>query len=406
MTPQEWAVEVVKTLQQAGFQALWAGGCVRDALLEIAPKDYDVATSATPDEVQQLFGLKKTLPIGKSFGVITIIGPKSAGHIEVATFRRDGDYGDGRRPDSVEFTDAIEDALRRDFTINGMFFDPVAEMVIDYVDGEADIQKKVIRAIGDAQHRIEEDKLRMLRGVRFAATYGFEIESKTMLAIQQRAASISAVSPERIGAELRRMFGHNSRARAMSLLIESKLWENVLPHEFKGYLNWSEKSGLFKHLDSGFPTTLAALLLGTGFKAEMLQDSWRLKNDEVARADWILANEKHLSQAVTLKWSQLQPLLTSKHASHAIGLMQAVLNHGEHSSELAASIDCCREKLELEPAILNPAPLLGGNDLAALGLSPGPQFKSVLQSVRDMQLDGELRTSDEAREWVSRTLGL
>ena len=216
MTPRQWALEIVNQLQQAGYQTLWAGGCVRDALLDIKPKDYDVATAATPDEVQQLFGVKKTLSIGKSFGVITVIGTKSSGHIEVATFRRDGEYSDGRRPDSVQFTDAKEDAMRRDFTINGMFYDPIAEKVIDFVGGESDLERKLIRAIGDADQRIEEDRLRMLRGVRFAATYGFEIEAATMAAIQKRAADIDSVSPERIGTELRRMLAH--RGKALSLI--------------------------------------------------------------------------------------------------------------------------------------------------------------------------------------------
>ena len=165
MNQKQFAIEVTFALQRAGHTAYWAGGCVRDAILGREPKDYDVATSATPDQVRELFGFKRTLPIGASFGVITVVGPKSAGQIEVATFRRDGGYSDGRRPDSVEFTDAQEDAIRRDFTINGMFFDPATQQVIDYVGGQEDIKRRVIRAIGDPDKRIEEDKLRMLRAL-------------------------------------------------------------------------------------------------------------------------------------------------------------------------------------------------------------------------------------------------
>ncbi len=402
MTPRQWAVRIVNQLQKAGFQTLWAGGCVRDALLGIEPKDYDVATSATPDEVQQLFGIKKTLAIGKSFGVITVLGPKSAGHIEVATFRRDGGYSDGRRPDSVEFTDAKEDALRRDYTINGMFFDPITEEVIDYVGGQEDIQRKLIRAIGDADQRIEEDKLRMLRGVRFAATYGFEIEPKTMVAIQNKACEISAVSPERIGTELRRMLGHSGKARALRLLIEGRLWEQVLPSDIASDFDWSDKVGLLQELDSDFPTLLAAILSGSMVTASTLQDSWRLKNDEVVQADWILANEEKLAQAIELPWSQLQPLLVSPHASKTVDFLQAKLDSGSvaDSKRLANSIALCREKLALDEAALNPSPLLRGEDLKELGIAPGPQFKSILDTVRNKQLDGELNSSEQARNWI------
>ena len=227
MTPRAFSVEVVEKLQSVGFEALWAGGCVRDQILGIQPQDYDVATNATPDQIRGLFGKNKTLAIGAAFGVITVLGPKTAGQVEVATFRKDGGYSDGRRPDSVEFTDAKEDALRRDFTINGMFIDPTTDQLIDYVNGEDDLSKRIIRAIGTPEDRIQEDKLRMLRAVRFAATYEFEIEPATMLAIQNAATDISVVSGERIGTEMRRMLAHPNRATAISLL-----WK----------LAWSKKS--------------------------------------------------------------------------------------------------------------------------------------------------------------------
>src|SRR5262245_6661553 len=150
-----FALEIAQTLRTAGFEALWAGGCVRDKLLGITPKDYDVATSATPDEIRNLFGRRRTLPIGASFGVITVLGPRDAGQIEVATFRKDAAYSDGRHPDSVTFTDAEHDAQRRDFTINGLFFDPVAEKVVDYVGGQEDLKRGVIRAIGDPRQRLQ-----------------------------------------------------------------------------------------------------------------------------------------------------------------------------------------------------------------------------------------------------------
>ena len=405
MTPKQWAADIVSQLQRAGYQSLWAGGCVRDALLGADPKDYDIATSATPDQVQQLFGIKKTLSIGKSFGVITVIGPRSAGHIEVATFRRDGGYSDGRRPDSVEFTDAREDALRRDYTINGMFFDPVTEEVIDYVGGEEDIERKLIRAIGDPDKRIEEDKLRMLRGVRFAATYGFEIEAQTMAAIQNKATEIGAVSPERIGTELRRMLGHSRKSRALKLLIESRLWGQVLPSKFANAYDWAGKVGLLEKLNSDFPTALAAVLYETGLSASLLQESWRLKNDEVSKADWILANVEALSNAQDLPWSQLQPILVAPHATNAVDVLQAVADSGVTSEHLANAIACCREKLLLDEQSLNPRPLIGGDDLKKLGITPGPQFKPILEKVRAMQLDGELESVEEARVWIIKSTG-
>ena len=400
MQARQWAIKVIEKLQEAGFQALLAGGCVRDGLLEIDPKDFDVATMATPSEVQELFGHKKTLAIGKSFGVITIIGPKSAGNIEVATFRRDGGYSDGRRPDSVEFTDAREDALRRDFTINGMFFDPVSEEVIDFVGGRADLDRKLIRAIGDPDKRIEEDRLRMLRGVRFAATYDFQIEASTMVAIQKHAADIGDVSPERIGTELRKMLSHRNKSIALERLIESGLWAQVLPSEIQATGDWNRQVEILKQLDADFPTTLAAILRGSGFKAKSLQSLWRLTNEEVSKADWILTNETQLARATTLPWSELQPLLISPHATSAVTLLQSLIDAGENMEQLQPSVAVCRQKLSLQKGELNPAPLVAGDDLMALGISPGPQFKQILDEVRKRQLDGELADSDAARKWI------
>src|SRR5436190_4202816 len=224
-----FALEIAQKLRGAGFEALWAGGCVRDELLGLVPKDYDVATSATPDQIRNLFGHRRTLPIGASFGVITVLGPREAGQIEVATFRTDAAYSDGRHPDAVTFTTAEHDAQRRDFTINGLFYDPIAEKVVDYVGGQNDLQARIVRAIGDPRSRLSEDKLRLLRAVRFAATFNFAIDSETLAAIQDMAPEINTVSPERIGMEIRRMLIDPNRAQALSLLLETKLLAHVLP---------------------------------------------------------------------------------------------------------------------------------------------------------------------------------
>src|SRR5262245_33352992 len=226
---REFALEIAQKLRTAGFEALWAGGCVRDQLLGITPKDSDVATSAKPDEIRDLFGRRRTLPIGASFGVIMVLGPRDAGQIEVATFRKDAAYSDGRHPDAVTFSDAEHDAQRRDFTINGLFFDPLAEQVIDYVGGQEDLSRRVIRAIGDPLARIAEDKLRMLRAVRFASRFDFTIEGGTLAAIKQQARELVIVSAERVAAEMRLILTHSSRARGVELLDATGLLEIVLP---------------------------------------------------------------------------------------------------------------------------------------------------------------------------------
>src|SRR3954462_9234325 len=187
---RDFALEIAQKLRDAGFEALWAGGCVRDELLGLTPKDYDVATSATPEQIRDLFGLRRTLPIGAAFGVITVLGPRPTGQIEVATFRTDAAYSDGRHPDSVSFTTAEHDAQRRDFTINGLFYDPIAEKVVDYVKGQEDLKRRTIRAIGDPHLRLSEDKLRMLRAIRFAAAFSFNIDPDTLQAIQEMAPQI------------------------------------------------------------------------------------------------------------------------------------------------------------------------------------------------------------------------
>jgi len=211
---QQFAEDVVGRLREAGFEAYWAGGCVRDQMMGRRPKDFDVATSATPEQIRELFGRRRTLAIGAAFGVITVLGGKPLEPIEVATFRRDAAYSDGRHPDSVTFSSAEEDASRRDFTINGLFYDPVEKKVIDFVGGCEDMQRRVIRAIGCPRDRITEDKLRMLRAVRFAAALEFEIDEETFLAVREMADQIGVVSAERIAAEVTKMLIGRNRVRA------------------------------------------------------------------------------------------------------------------------------------------------------------------------------------------------
>src|SRR6516225_4182993 len=226
MTEREFAISVVQRLQEAGFQALWAGGCVRDEVLELVPLDYDIATDARPEEVRKLF--RRTVEVGASFGVAEVLGPKPL-KVEVATFRADVSYSDGRHPDAVVFSSAHEDALRRDFTINGMFFDPVKNELIDYVGGQEDLRARVLRAIGTPELRFNEDKLRMLRAVRIATRFDLTVEKATADAIRKMAGQITVVSAERIAKEMRQFLVHPRRAQGMQLMGDLGLVEPILP---------------------------------------------------------------------------------------------------------------------------------------------------------------------------------
>ncbi len=419
MTPNEFAILVVEKLQHAGFDALWAGGCVRDWLLNREPKDYDVATSARPEQIRELFGQRRTLPIGAAFGVVTVLGGKSAGQIEVATFRRDGGYSDGRRPDSVEFSDAQEDALRRDFTINGMFYDPISRTVMDYVGGEADLKSGLIRAIGDPHARIAEDKLRMLRGVRFAAKFDFEVEAETWAAIKLHAAEIRIVSPERIGAEVSRMLTDKNRSSAARRLLESQLLNEILPDGWCGTDSWPEarweiRFTELERLESHDLESAVYVLLRDYFdgdvgeeeaamdgamedKAKELQLAWRLANEQRDRISWIGNHWQTLLTADSQAWSKIQPLLICEPVAMALDAATAI-------SGGTAGIDYCRERLTWPQDQLDPLPLLSGQDLIELKIERGPRFKQLLAAVRARQLDGELTSKVEAVEFVRKML--
>ena len=408
MESRQFAIEVVKTLQSAGHQTYWAGGCVRDQLLDRTPKDYDVATSASPELVREVFGKSRTLPIGASFGVITVLGPKGSAvdPIEVATFRRDGGYSDGRRPDTIEFTDAKEDAARRDFTINGMFFDPVESKVIDYVGGKEDLKAQVVRAIGDPHARIEEDKLRMLRAVRFASTFQFELESATLEAVQQHASKIDVVSGERIGAEMRRMLAGPNRALAMELLRTSKLLAEILPAGESLYSdseNWELTLAALARLEEPDFSTAAAIALRTIVAKEEgvreISDRWKLSNDERKSIQWICQNQESLAAAHQKRWSEVQPLLLHADAKRALAFVSALASACEpQNSEALEAVSFCRERLAWPEQELNPEPLLDGADLIKLGIDRGPKFKQILDAVRSAQLNGEIETVEQARE--------
>ena len=401
MSPREFAVEIVNRLKQSGFQGLWAGGCVRDQLLQKTPKDYDVATNATPDQVRDLFGKQKTIAIGAAFGVITVIGGKQSGNIEIATFRKDTGYSDGRRPDAVEFTDAREDAIRRDFTINGMFYDPIEDQLIDYVEGRADIECKIVRAIGNPDERIEEDKLRMLRAVRFASTFDFELESATQAAIKERAAEIAVVSAERIGVELRKMLAHQNRAIAVRLLKETGLLSEILEQgellyqnraNWRTRLRWLETLGSDGSFEQAAAILLAKLMKVQGVKPTV--ERWKLANHEAEAIEWFEKNVLKLSRAHQVPWSDVQPLLINKHAAEAVTLARIQFG-AEHEG-----VRFCQQRMEWDTERLNPKPFVDGKDLQECGIEAGPMLGKVLRAVRNAQLDGELESKQQAIEFA------
>lgn len=406
MTELQFAIEVVRRLRDAGHEAVWAGGCVRDSLLGLEPADYDVATSARPDQVRPLF--RRTLEMGASFGVIEVLGPNSDGgeplKIQIATFRSDGEYTDGRRPDAVRWASAKEDALRRDFTINGMFFDPLTQTLIDHVGGQDDLGAKVLRAIGDPHARFTEDKLRMLRAVRFAARFDLTIDGATREAILQRAGEIVAVSAERIAEELRRILTHPTRYRGLNYLLDLGLFAAILEEipddprhstsidALMGYLQdvtWPTARGMT------FPLAFAALVHPVGAKvAEAATRRLKLSRDEGDRIVWLVRHMGILRDAPTMAFSKLQPLLIHPGIGELLALHRTIQMATLRDFR---AVEYCETILRDTPADeLDPAPLITGEDLTAMGLTPGPKFKTMLQAARDAQLDRLISTREEA----------
>lgn len=402
---RQFAIETVKRLRESGYQALWAGGCVRDALLNIDPKDYDVATDARPDQVRKVFGFRRTLDIGASFGVVAITNKnKRAGIIEVATFRSDGGYSDGRHPDSVVYTNAEEDAKRRDFTINGMFFDPIHEKVIDYVGGRSDLANGQLRCIGEPEDRFAEDKLRMLRAVRFAARFDFAIEEKTIMAIQNSAETISVVSKERIAAEMRHILCHPNRGLGLSLLQSTHLRDAVFfdpTRPTNGFAESHWRDGLQKSeliQVPQFELALAAVLWGR-FQVEgiacveELAAHWKLSNKENTLVQHLLKNEAIIRNATESNWPVIQRILIQPNADLLIEFADLV---SIHSNTPKIGIQFCREKLKLESHLLNPTPLITGDDLIHESIPSGPHFRVILDAVRDAQLEKSIETREQA----------
>ncbi|QEG40726.1 CCA tRNA nucleotidyltransferase [Roseimaritima ulvae] len=407
------ALNIIDALNEAGYTAYLAGGCVRDALLGKHPKDYDVATDATPEAVRKLFGHRRTLAIGASFGVINVLPPR--GHdqqpVEVATFRCDGPYSDGRRPDRIHYSDPRSDALRRDFTINGLFFHPAENRVIDFVEGQRDLREHRVRAIGNAHQRFAEDRLRMLRAVRFAALLQFSLDEETAQAVQAHATEIRQVSGERIGAEMRRMLASPSAPAAMRMIVQLNLAGQIFPAGIAAVaaerftLQWLAArptpdvvSGLAilvacavaQHPDASAADALAELFAG-----------WKLSTAERDAAGEALAAFPTFLAADRLPWSVVQPRLIGRYAQAGLTLAEAYAAIDADPLQLDAAdsgsgVAFCRERLAWPAEQLNPPPLLDGAKLMEQGFRPGPKFREILSTVRSAQLDDKIQTTEQA----------
>ncbi len=429
MPSRNFAVNVVRKLRDAGFQAYWAGGCVRDLLLNNSPKDYDVATNALPEQVRQVFGYRRTRGVGAAFGVILVHGSQDAGDVEVATFRQDVDYTDGRRPDRVVYSTAEQDALRRDFTINGMFFDPLEDRVIDYVGGQQDLHRRLVKAIGSPRERFEEDKLRLLRAVRFASTLGFTLDAETRAAVEAMSDQILVVSGERIREELRRMLLPPARRLAARMLFETGLLSPILPelvplvdelHPSVPLTEWQIVLDVSERLDHpDWPLPLAVLLMPIADQAARtgrspaevharivgITDRLRCSVREQKTVAWLIEHRDHLLGAQRRRWSEVQPLLAHPDAAALVELhiarrtaIAALSGRVPDRDEFAY----CRERLHVPREQLDPAPLVSGHDLIALGLPKGPRFAHLLREVRRAQLDGQIHNHAQALDLVQR----
>jgi poly(A) polymerase len=432
----ETATAIVKRLQAAGFQAFWVGGCVRDFLLGREPEDYDIVTAARPEQIEALF--PRTIPVGRKFGIIVVL--EGGRQFQVATFRAESDYRDGRRPEQVTFGDPMADALRRDFTVNGLFFDPVENQLLDWVKGEADLRAKIVRTIGLPAERFAEDHLRLLRAVRLAAQLDFQIEPVTFAALRTGAPKIRGISAERIREELIKLFSPPHAARGLELLRESALLAEILPEiaataECEQSLDFHPEGTVFNHLvlmlrqlpPKADPSLPWAVLLHDVAKpvtaskdpttgsihfyghervgAEMAQAILeRLKFPRRQIEDIVQAVRCHMQfkdatemRKATLRRLLLRPTFPLELELHRLDCL------GSHRRlDVYDFLVGQAKQLESQPEIR--PPLLTGHDLIGMGLKPGPELGALLQEIREKQLADELKTSDEARQWVGRQL--
>jgi len=399
LSPRRAVTQVIGILHRAGHEALLAGGCVRDMLLGQTPHDYDVATNATPETITTLF--PNTITVGAQFGVVVVLF--GGRQIEVATFRSDGQYHDGRRPSDVVFTDVRNDAIRRDFTINGMFYDLPQQRVVDYVGGQKDLQKKVIRAIGDPVDRFAEDHLRMLRAIRFACRLEFEIEPKTYQAICRHAARIERVSPERIMMEMEKILVDARRGRGLRLAFDAKLLECVFPKLPAPML--IAGMDVLEQLPQrcSFALALAALLIDAGGKqAGNLCRHLKASNDLRRQVQWLVEHQRSLLEAGPLTRGRLKKWLAEPLFDPLMQLCRCYLKATAQS--LSPLHRLRRQIRELGDDPIIPPRLLDGHDLIRLGAQPGPTVGQLAEDLYMAQLENHVRTKPQAQTWASQWL--
>jgi tRNA nucleotidyltransferase/poly(A) polymerase len=399
MTNKKASIKIIRQLHHNGFHALLAGGCVRDMLLSRRAKDYDVATNARPEDVIRLF--KRTLKVGAQFGVVIVL--IEGRQIEVATFRTETGYADGRHPDTVEFTGAAQDAARRDFTINGMFYDPLTERVIDYVNGQADLKKRIIRTIGKPAERFGEDYLRMLRAIRFSTQLGFAIEPSTWSAICANADKIRKISGERIAMELESILTDPNRAAGVSMLNKSVLAEKIFP-DFVGLQSQYAVvvlGQLRKKVD--FALALAGLFAGceVQFAADKLR-VLKLSRNRIKHIKFLLSNRDTLLDE-KMSLARLKKLLAEPYFRDLYELQRAIQKtKGDGRKSLVALINLRKRIKALGDIELRPKPLLNGHDLIRLGAVPGPVLGLLAEELYVAQLEGQIKTQQQAEVWVQK----
>ncbi|MGH7941515.1 MAG: CCA tRNA nucleotidyltransferase [Limisphaerales bacterium] len=435
-SPKSTAKRIVGRLRKAGFAAFWVGGCVRDHLLGREPRDIDIATDARPEQIEPLF--KRTVPVGKKFGVIVVI--ENGEDFQVATFRRDKGYQDGRRPETVVFGGAREDALRRDFTVNALFYDPISKTTQDWVGGQKDLGLKIIRTIGNPEERFAEDHLRLLRAIRLAAELKFEIESETAAAVEKLAPKIKLISNERIRDELLKLFRPPHAARGLDLLRDSRLMEHVLPELCSTSTcaqspDFHPEGSVYNHIrlmleqlpphappslawavilhDIGKPrtasmddTTGAIHFYGhekTG--AEMAREILNRLRFSKREIDEIVACVRQHMQFKDVKkmrkatlrrllMRETFPLELQLHKLDCLGSHRSL----EYYNFLLEQGKALKKMPRIRP------PLLDGNDLIALGMKSGPRLGSLLHEIREKQLSDELKTKRAAISWARKKL--
>lgn len=435
---KQTATNIALKLIENGHTALFAGGSVRDQLLGATPKDYDIATSATPDEVLALF--PGSDPIGAHFGVILV--KKNKAHFEIATFRNDGSYTDSRRPDTITFSNPQEDAKRRDFTVNGLFQNPTTGEIIDYVNGKQDLETQTLRAIGNPQKRFSEDALRLMRAIRFATTLDFQIEPNTWKAIIDSHHLLEKIAVERIREELNKILLHPNRARGLKLLVDSSLINHIIP-EVRDLIGCEQppqfhpEGDVFTHtsimLDMLEPNPSLTLVLSVllhdigkpatytydpeedrirfnghdGLGAEMSEQILkRLKysNDTIEAVIPMVANHMNFMNVTVMKKSKLKRFMARPTYQDEMQLHRVDCGS---SNGITENFDFLRQKeIEFANEPLIPDPLLTGKDLINLGYQPGPTFKKILTDLQTHQLEGTLKTQEQALQHLKKIFPL